>query len=113
MSNENTLKVSAVLFQDGQWWSAQCLEYDVAAQAQTLSDLQTEFQRVLISHLAIARELGRKPFEGIPPAPRKFWDLFKQSRLRVESDELPFRNPEPLGFPAVLPRLKIAEQHAA
>ena len=25
------LKISAVLFQDGEWWCAQCLEYDIAA----------------------------------------------------------------------------------
>ncbi len=68
-NNPSAYEVSAILFEEGDWWSAQCLEYDIAAQAKTLSGLLYEVERVLISHLCIAEELGRKPFEGLEPAP--------------------------------------------
>lgn len=83
--NQSAYQISAILFEDGDWWSAQCLEYDIATQAKTLSDLLYELERVLISHLCIAAELGRKPFEGLEPAPYKFWDLYQKARAQIES----------------------------
>lgn len=79
-------EVSAILFEEGDWWSAQCLEYDIAAQARTLSDLLYEVERVLVSHLCIAEELGRKPFEGLEPAPQKFWDMYQKAHAREGCD---------------------------
>jgi hypothetical protein len=92
-NNQTAFRVSAVLFQEGEWWSAQCLEYDIAAQAKTLPDLRYELQRVLISHVCVALELGREPFEGLGSAPQKFWEMFEGAKMRVESEDLPFRVP--------------------
>jgi hypothetical protein len=101
--------ISAVLFQEGEWWSAQCLECDIAAQARTLSDLRYELERVLSSHVLISLENGRRPFDGLKPAPQKFWDMFTAAKLRIEGDELPFRLPQAAAFPLIVPRLRIAE----
>lgn len=107
--NPSAYSVSAILFEEGGWWSAQCLEYDIATQAKTLSDLLYEIERVLVSHLCIAEELGRKPFEGLAPAPQKFWDLYQKSHARIETDNVPFRLPYPTAFPPVAPRFRIAD----
>jgi hypothetical protein len=101
--------VSAILFEEGQSWAAQCLEYDIAAQAASLSDLLYELQRVLVSHLSIAEELGSRPFEGLEPAPQKFWDMYERSHARIELELAPFRLPHPTALPPVSPRLKIAD----
>ncbi len=110
--NMPSFQISAVLFEEGGWWAAQCLEYDIAAQARTLADLRYELERVLLSHVVVATELGRAPFEGLGPAPQRFWDMYAASSMRIESDELPFRLPNPAPFPTITPRLKIAEQRA-
>jgi hypothetical protein len=112
-NNLAAFRISAVLFQEGGWWSAQCLEYDIAAQAKTLPALRYELQRVLISHIIVSEELGCKPFEGLDSAPQKYWDMFEEAKLRVESDDLPFRLPHPATFPPVSPRLRIAEMAGA
>jgi hypothetical protein len=111
-NNHAAFSISAVLFQEGDWWSAQCLEYDIAAQAKTLADLRYELQRVLISHISVSEELGRNPFEGLAPAPQKFWQMYEEAKMCVKSEDLPFRMPHPATFPPVSPRLKIAEQRA-
>lgn len=108
-ANERAFHISAVLFEEGDWWSAQCLEYDIAAQAKTLNDLLYELQRVLVSHICIAEELGRKPFEGLEPAPQKFWNLFQRSHARIEMEDSPFRLPEAVAYPSLSPHLKIAD----
>ncbi len=66
--------ISAVVFQEGNWWSAQCLEYDLAAQARTVSDLRYELQRVIATHVAASRELGEAPFVSLKPAPQSVFE---------------------------------------
>lgn len=102
------LEVSAVIFQDGDSWCAQCLEYDIVAQADTLNDLQTELQGVLISQFVVSRELGREPFAGIGPAPKRYWNLFEEAKTRVERDDTPLiMPPEARGF-HLTPKLRVA-----
>ena len=69
---DNVSQLRAVLFEEGGSWSAQCLEYDIAAQAKTLLDLHDEIARVLAAHIAASVQMGREPFEGIQPAPKRF-----------------------------------------
>jgi hypothetical protein len=103
--------ISVVLIQEGNWWSAQCLEYDIAAQAKTVTDLRYELERVIISHVAVSVKLGREPFEGLERAPQKYWTLFENSKLRIEDEEAFFQSPESSYMPTVMPKLRIADQH--
>jgi predicted RNase H-like HicB family nuclease len=103
------ITVSAVLFQEADGtWSAQCLEYDIAAQAKTITDLRYEFERVLTVHLAASVDLEQQPFEGLKPAPQKFWDMYQNSELSVQGKRLPFRVPLPASMPMIVPELRIA-----
>jgi hypothetical protein len=109
MTEPILIKISAVLIEEGDCWSAQCLEYDVAAQARSLTALQCELQRVIVSHLCNAAELGRRPFENIPPASKKFWDMFMSSNVRVNADIVPSRAPGGANAPEVVSQLRVAE----
>jgi len=106
--------ISAILIQEADGsWSAQCLEYDIAAHARYLPDLDYELQKIIFSHIAISQELQQEPFSGIGPAPQIFWDMFEQAKMRVESVERPFRLPRSRTFPKVTPKLKVAEPQIA
>jgi hypothetical protein len=102
-------RVSAILMQEGEWWSAHCLEYDIATQAKSLSDLRYELMRVLYAHVVVSAENKQPPFHNLKPAPKKFWTMFANSKLRLEADELPFRLPPNVEFPRIVPRMRIAE----
>lgn len=106
---EAAIAISAVLFQEEDWWIAQCLEYDLSAQAKTLPDLHYELERVLVSHLVVSAELGQDPFTGFEPAPQKFWDMYSQAQLSLAGQRHPFRVPQPTATPHIVPYLKIAE----
>jgi hypothetical protein len=82
-------QIRAVLFEEGGAWSAQCLDYDIAAQAETFLDLHDEVARVLVAHIAASIELGREPFASVKPAPQRFWELYEKG-LRVESKPAAF-----------------------
>jgi hypothetical protein len=90
-----TLEIDVVLIEEGKWWSAQCLQYDIAAQARSLSELAYELQRILISHLAVSEELEQAPFHGLSSAPQKYWEMYKGSKIWLKMDNQPFRLARP------------------
>ena len=89
----STKPLRVVVFQEGKWLSAQFLEYDIATQARTLDDLCYELQRIIVGHIATSKKLGKKPFEGVPQAPQKFWDMFARSRIPLSSPRVTFKPP--------------------
>ena len=101
--------VHVVAFQEGNWWVAQCLEYDIAAQAKTLPYLYYEVERLIVGHYAVATERGQAPFTDLPAAPMRYWQLFERAKLRLTRDPAPFRLPTPWPEPLPTPELRIAE----
>ena len=95
-----------VVIQEGDWLSAQCLEYDIATQARTLEDLAYELQRMIVGHVATSKKLDKEPFEGLPRAPQKFWDMFERSKLPLSAPRISFKPSFPFKIPA--PELRVA-----
>jgi hypothetical protein len=69
-------KLEIVLIQSGDWWVAQCLQFDLGGQGRTENLAMREAVRAIASRWALDQALGRTPLEDLPEAPRKFWDLF-------------------------------------
>lgn len=70
-------QLRVVIFRDGDLWAAQCLEYDIGAQAHDLKDLQTRF--VLTVKAEVQESVNRhgEPFKGIDPAPQHFHEMWE------------------------------------
>lgn len=67
------------------WWVAQVLEYDLAAQGETIDDLVYELQRTLMAHIVCCQREKLEPFMCLPPAPESYHKEFRKSRgLEVE-----------------------------
>lgn len=95
------------------WWSAQCLEYDIAAQAKRLSDLPHELDRVLMAHLVISTNNGEEPFARIGKAPQEFWDMYDETDMEVVTHAVAVRA-EPPVRPEIPPRqFRVAERFSA
>jgi len=105
-------KLRVLFIEEEGGWSAQVLEHDIATQADTLQELFYEVERILVSHVALAAAEGRPPFNGIPPAPRKYWDVFKRSRISMKrpSAGLKIRKS---AQPQIENEIRIAEKFAA
>lgn len=70
--------IRVLLAREGEFWVAQCLEYDIGAQARDLDDLR---RRLLVALAAERQESIRrhgKPFAGIGPAPRPFHEQWER-----------------------------------
>ncbi len=79
-------ELNLLIFKEDDWWIAQFLEYDIAAQARTLSDVQYEIQRVLVGRVTMAEKLNIDPFEGLAPAPKEYLQMSKdaQKSFKIE-----------------------------
>jgi hypothetical protein len=78
----NTIRV--IVFKDGDLWVAQCLEYDIGAQAPDIDTLNTRLQVVLNAELKESLERHKTPFAGIPEAPKRFHVMWEHRARSVE-----------------------------
>lgn len=95
---------------EGGVWSAHCLEYDIAAQANSLSDVQHEIYRVLVAHIVVAKENNQEPFTGLGRAPAEYWEMFDATNLDLvvrdgEFDDELDDEEDDIPHPAMLPGL--------
>lgn len=61
--------IRVAVYQEGDAWIAQCLDYDICAQAPDVNSLQERFNAVLRADLMESVERSGTPFGGIGPAP--------------------------------------------
>lgn len=99
-------ELNILLLPDGKLWTAQCLEYDIAAQGTTIQEAISEFSKVLTFEVAYSHERGLAPLHDIPAAPQYYWKLFEEVGEPVipRSKPSPFRLegvnlPEPFTIP--------------
>jgi hypothetical protein len=75
--------IRAVVFQEGEWLCAQCLEYDLVVQAKSLQQLSRALQKLIVGHIVVRLRHKQEPFRDLPRAPKKYWAMFRQSRLKL------------------------------
>ena len=78
-------RIRAVVFKEGDWWVAQCLEYDFAAVSRALEELPGELEGAVATQIEISLERGIQPYHGYSPAPRRFWEMFERAKTRLEA----------------------------
>ncbi|HZF12887.1 MAG TPA: hypothetical protein VFE33_29205 [Thermoanaerobaculia bacterium] len=109
MRNVSDLRIRAVVFQSGEWWVAQCLEYDLVTLARKLDDLPRELRRILTVQILASLEHGIKPFEGFSKAPARFWRMYEGAKARlVPVESLPQSVELPPGFANLAVEARIA-----
>jgi hypothetical protein len=82
------MKLDVLFIKDGTAWTAQCLQYDVAAQGDTLKDAQKAFEDVLAVEVAYLAKRGDS-LDCLPAAPQCYWKLFREAALQVEQSREP------------------------
>ncbi len=109
------VSVRVVVFQEGDWVCAQCLEHDIAAQGKTLDDCLYELERLIVGHIAISIDNGLDPLDDLTPAPRRFWEWFERSKIPLAATRCQFTASglDDHGVVVAPPQIRIAQPHAA
>ena len=80
----DTIRVRVLVFKDDGLWVAQCLEYDIGAQAANLDTLHDRMMVVFKAELKESVERHGKPFAGIDKAPERFHKMWGHRARSVE-----------------------------
>ncbi len=70
-------QIRVIVSNEGDVWVAQCLEYDIGAQANDLADLCERFVLTFISEATTSFEINGVPLDDIPAAPEYYFDLWE------------------------------------
>jgi hypothetical protein len=90
MTALSDITIRVVVFKDDDVWVAQCLEYDIGAQAADIDTLNERFNVALKAELKESVERGKEPFAGIEPAPERFHTMWEHRARSVEMTPPPW-----------------------
>jgi hypothetical protein len=82
MKQENR-DIRAVIFQEGDLWVAQCLEYDIGAQAHDLETVQRRLGVAVEIERQTSMEVYGTEFDGIDRAPARFFEMWPTQILKA------------------------------
>jgi hypothetical protein len=68
--------IRVLLAREGDQWVAQCLEYDIGAQARNLDELRERLMVALVLERQESLRRHGRAFAGIDPAPQFYHDLW-------------------------------------
>ena len=105
--------VRAVVFQEGEWLCAQCLEYDLMVQAKNLQQLSRARQKLILGHIVVRLRHKQQPFRDLPRAPEKYWAMFRRSRLKLPAPMFKLGVLRSRGVVVAPPQIRIAAPSAA
>jgi hypothetical protein len=77
-------KIRIIIFQDSGQWVAQCLEYDICAQASDIDTLNDRMNVLLKAEIRESIERHGTPFFGVEPAPKRFHQMWERRARSVE-----------------------------
>lgn len=95
-------------------WVSQCLQYDIAAQGDTIKDSLVAFMHALVSEVAYGIEVRRltdDPLAEIPSPPEEIKRLFDEAEMKVRRaivPEMPHVPPAVHAAMPVLDELRVA-----
>jgi hypothetical protein len=79
--------IRAVVFQDGDAWVAQCLEYDICVQACDTDTLLANLDIAIEAEADLSKEMHGKAFAGIGKAPENFFKMWERCSSRIQPVE--------------------------
>jgi hypothetical protein len=88
--------LNAVVYKEGDWWVAQCVDHDIATQARTVDQLYGEYERLIVGHIVASLAAGTRPFADTPAPPPHFRSMFASAKVVVMRPEPEFVLPPEL-----------------
>jgi len=105
MEEDNRLKV--LLIKDSGPWVVLCLDYDIAAQGETVETAWESFNWSFWTQVLIDRQKGIKPLSQLKRSPEEYWKRFSTASPYAKRFELtpPFSLDE---IPSVTEDIRLA-----
>lgn len=105
MSTPND-RLKILLLNDRGPWIVQCLQYDIAAQGESVTKAWEAFNWTYWAQVLIDREKGIDPLSKLEPAPKEYWTRFEHGISFAKQFEL--RSPFCFADPSVPEDVRLA-----
>jgi hypothetical protein len=92
-ANGDESHIRAIVFQEGDMFVAQCLEYDISTQAKDLNALMDRLDLTVEAVFAECREKGKAPVELIGAAPNYYHTLWDNRSVALDRVNVPTSSP--------------------
>jgi hypothetical protein len=79
MAPKEVFLIRVLLLQEGNFWVAQALEYDIAAQGRDLEGARRAFVRTFVAQIDLDIRNKKQPLDGIPPAPDWYFEAYERA----------------------------------
>jgi hypothetical protein len=106
MAPKQSIFMRVLLMPEGDFWVAQALEHDIAAQGRSEDGARQAFLKTLSAQAQLDIENGREPLQDIPPAPDWYFEAYQEAR---ESDSF-LKEPS---LPEAYIAQAVSDQHAS
>lgn len=83
MNRVSTKPLRVVVFQEDEWLCAHYVDFDLATQARTLPQLYRSLHKLIASHVVIRLRHNLTPFADLPPASKKYREMFERSKIEL------------------------------
>lgn len=108
------LKYNVLFLEQQKMWTAQCLEFDIAAQAKSMEAAMEAFNLAFAAEILLASELGLELRDIAEPAPTYYHDRYKdQAAQSVKMKPQKFTLPPGVAAVSVLEGYPNAKSIAA
>ena len=93
----NRIMVRVLFMQEGDYWVAQCIDYDIAAQGKTMQGTKEAFEKTIIGQIVVDIKNDRPPLFDIHSAPE-----FYQKKFNAGEQ---LKDPQDFKLPNIMPGL--------
>lgn len=87
MTETHTMRV--IVMREGEFWVAQCLEYDICTSASDMETLELRMQGQIECEAQLSEQLNGAPFAGIGAAPERFHQMWEDARKFEAEHSMP------------------------
>ena len=74
----------------GRHWTARALDHDISVQGRSLEGAVDALIKVVHAHIAFDLRHKRAPLSAFAPAPRLYWDAFREAARQSPARELDY-----------------------
>lgn len=95
---EQTFILRVLFVKTGEVWAAQCIDYDIAAQGDSVREAKRAFEKAIIGQILFDVKRGLQPLSQFKPAPEGYRRKFEEAEQLA--DNAPLKLPQSIsGIP--------------
>jgi hypothetical protein len=81
------VSLRAVAYKRDGMWMVQCIEHDIRARAYTIDEVPRAILQAFRERVALDQHLGKRPLEGVNPAPEAYAVMFQKAKNKKPHTE--------------------------